>query len=183
MDIIFATSNINKVREASNILGFKLRSSHVKLDEIQSVSVVEVAKHKAFQAYAVLKQPVVVEDTGLFINGLNGFPGPLVKLVIDRLGPGGLCRIVNCCSNRKAYADTCVAFCDGSLAKTFIGRTYGTIATKPKGEGGFGWDSVFIPNGHSKTFAEMTLEEKVSLSMRSMAFLKFERFLEGKKRI
>ncbi|MHB1830605.1 MAG: RdgB/HAM1 family non-canonical purine NTP pyrophosphatase [Candidatus Micrarchaeaceae archaeon] len=181
MEVLFATSNKNKVKEVSGIMGFTVKSRDMDLEEIQSASVEEVAKHKVLNAFSKLECPVIAEDTGLFIDGLDGFPGPLVKWATKGLGYEGICRIVDKCANRNAYAETCVAFYDGKSLKAFTGRIHGTIAMRPKGNGKFGWDHIFIPKGHRKTFAEMATKEKVAMSMRSMAFLKLGHFLKGKK--
>ncbi len=183
MEVLFVTSNRNKVREASSILGFGVKGCNMELEEIQSSHVEEVAKHKALYAFVKLACPVVVEDTGLFIEGLGGFPGPLAKWTINGIGHEGICRVVDRCANRKAYAETCAAFYDGKSLKAFTGSIHGTIAMHPKGHGNFGWDSIFIPAGHRRTFAEMTMKEKAATSMRTRAFLKLGHFLRGKKSI
>ena len=181
MEVVFATSNRNKIKEAREILGFRIRSADLRLDEIQSISVVEIAKHKALQAHLKLARPVMVEDTGLFIEGLNGFPGPLAKWMVNCLGYERTCRAVDGCRNRKAYAETCVAFYDGKEMKAFTGRIRGTIAMHPRGNRKFGWDYIFMPEGGSgRTFAEMTAEEKNRISMRGAALKKLKRFLYRK---
>ncbi len=181
MKLVFATSNASKLREARMLLGFDVVSRRMELDEVQSIHTEEVAAHKALQAYGKLKVPVMVEDTGLYINGLNGFPGALVKWLAAGMGYERICRIVDLCEDRSAYAETCVAFYDGKRVRTFIGRISGSIAASPRGDRNFGWDYIFIPKGYTKTFAEMSLKEKNGISMRRAAFAKLRRFLAGKK--
>ncbi len=180
MRLLFVTSNANKLREARRLLGFSIGHSGLELDELQSIDTGLVARHKALQAYNRLRTPVIVEDTGLYIDGLNGFPGALVKWAVRGLGYEGLCRIVDRCPNRKAYAQTCIAFCDGKRVRLFNGRINGTIAMHPKGKRNFGWDYIFIPKGRRKTFAEMSIGEKNVISMRRKAFDRLRRFLAEK---
>ncbi len=179
MKLIFATSNINKLKETRK-MGFDVDCKNIELDEIQSIHTEQVAKHKAAQAYAKLRLPVIVEDTGLYINELNGFPGALVKWLAHGLGYEKICRLVDICGNRRAYAETCIAFCNGKTTKTFVGKVKGRIAMHPKGKRDFGWDYIFIPEGSTKTFAEMSMKEKNAISMRQIAFVKLRRFLSGK---
>jgi len=173
--MIFATGNHQKLKEFEKILGIKLNHSDLDLDEIQSIEVEEVAKHKAKQAYDLLKEPVIIEDTGLYFEELNGLPGALVKFFVKKLTLEKICSLVK--ENRKAKAMTCIAYFDGENLKTFIGETKGKIAEEPRGTNGFGWDPIFIPEGYDKTFAELTDEEKTSKFMRKEAIKKLKEFL------
>lgn len=181
MDIVFVTSNRNKIREARRILGMQIKHKAIKLDEIQSMDSKVVAAHKARAAHAILKRPVIVEDTGLYIDGLGGFPGALVKWAVDGIGYERLCRLVDLCKNRQAHADTCIALCDGKKVKIFSGRVRGRISSMPQGSGNFGWDCIFVPEGFNETFAQMSPEEKDSLSMRRIAFSKLSKFISSRR--
>ena len=165
--MIFATGNHQKLKEFESILGIKLNHSDLDLDEIQSVDVEEVARHKAKQAYNILKEPVIAEDTGLYFEELNGLPGALVKFFVKKLTLEQMCSLVK--DNRKAAAITCIAFFDGKELKTFKGETKGEIAKEPRGTNGFGWDPIFIPEGYTQTFAEISSEEKEDKFMRKEA--------------
>jgi non-canonical purine NTP pyrophosphatase (RdgB/HAM1 family) len=165
--MIFATGNHQKLKEFEAILGIKLNHSDLDLDEIQSVDVEEVAIHKAQQAYEILKEPVIVEDTGLYFEELNGLPGALIKFFVKKLTLNQICSLIK--ENRKAKAVTCIAFFDGKELKTFKGETKGEISIEPRGTNGFGWDSIFVPEGYSQTFAEITSEEKEDKFMRKEA--------------
>lgn len=165
--MIFATGNHQKLKEFESILGIKLNHSDLDLDEIQSTDVEEVARHKAKQAYDILKEPVIVEDTGLYFEELNGLPGALVKFFVKKLTLEQMCSLIK--ENRKAVAITCIAFFDGKELKTFKGETKGEIAKEPRGTNGFGWDPIFIPEGYSQTFAEISSEEKEYKFMRKEA--------------
>ncbi len=175
MNMYFITSNRNKFDEAAALLrGVRLRMKSLELREIQSISVRDVVKEKAMEAYRVVGMPLLVEDTGLYIESLNGFPGALVKWVLESIGREGVCRITG--RNRSAYAETCICYTDGKTVKVFSGRAYGKIAVKPRGRSGFGWDPIFVPEGHKTTFAEMRMEEKNRISHRSRAFHSFRRY-------
>lgn len=165
--MIFATSNQQKLKEFESILGIKLNHSNLDLDEIQSVDVEEVAIHKAKQAYELLKEPVIVEDTGLYFDELNSLPGALIKFFIKKLTLDKMCSLVK--ENRNAVAVTCIAYFDGKEMRTFKGETRGEIAPEPRGTNGFGWDPIFIPEGYSQTFAEISSEEKEYKFMRKEA--------------
>lgn len=160
-------------------MGIKLNHSDLDIDEIQSVEVEEVARHKAKQAYELLKEPVIVEDTGLYFEELNGLPGALIKFFVKKLTLEQICSLVK--ENRRAKAVTCIAYFDGEEVRFFIGETEGEIAEEPRGTNGFGWDPIFIPKGYERTFAELTDEEKTSKFMRKEAIKKLKDFLFDKK--
>ena len=125
--------------------------------------------------------PVVVEDTGLHIVGLGGFPGALVKWMIEGLGYEKMCRVVDLCKNRDAYAKTCIAYYDGKRIHTFSGRIDGFISKTPRGGGNFGWDCIFVPTRSGRTFAQMQPSEKNSISMRREAFAKLGKFMASNR--
>ncbi len=179
MDVCLVTSNMHKLKEAEYVLGVKLKYINYELDELQSLSVERVVKHKAISAYLRFKRPLLVEDTGLFIYSLGGFPGALIKCLVQSAGTEKICRIVDSCDSRGAYAKTAVAFSNGKKTNVFVGRIEGSIALHPKGGNGFGWDSIFIPKGSMHTFAEMSLQEKSRISMRRKAFAKFSKFMKN----
>ena len=181
MTIIFATQSANKLEEAERILGTSIENYDIDLPEIQAVDVEDVVIYKAKYAYAVIKKPVMVEDTGLFIDALNGLPGALIKWFVERMGVDGICRMMRSFDDRSAVARTIIATYDGSHApRVFRGEISGQIANRPRGSQGFGWDAVFIPKGASRTFAEMEPEEKDAFSMRRLALEKMKATLTQK---
>jgi len=177
MAIWLITSNKEKVREFEEILGFKLAHINLDLDEIQKVEVKKVVEHKTKQAFNIIKKSVITEDTGLYFEAWNGLPGALAKLFDKTLGYRNLCKLLK--NNRKAKAQTVVGYFDGKNYKSFIGETLGTITRTPRGRKGFGWDLIFIPRGHKKTFAQMTSDEKNAISMRKIALEKLRKFLKN----
>jgi non-canonical purine NTP pyrophosphatase (RdgB/HAM1 family) len=178
--MILVTGNHNKLKEFENILGMKLEHSEIDLDEIQSIEVREVAEHKAKQAFDILKQPVIVDDTGLYFEEFNGFPGALVKFLIKKVSLDKICSLIKV--NRRAVAITCISYCDGKEVKSFIGETDGEIINSPRGSNGFGWDPIFMPKGYDKTFAELDSETKTNNFMRKEAVEKLKSFIFDKKR-
>lgn len=175
--MIFVTGNHQKLKEFEEILEVKLDSLDLNLNEIQSVEVEEVSEYKARQAYEILKEPVIVEDTGLYFEELKGLPGALIKFFVKKLALGHICSLVK--ENRNAKAITCIAYFDGKELKTFVGETKGEIAIEARGNNGFGWDPIFIPEGYDRTFAELTDEEKMSKFMRKEAIKKLKDFLSS----
>jgi len=147
------------------------------LDEIQSLDEHAVVAHKAHQAYAVLDEPVLVEDTSLIFTAMGHLPGPLVKWFLEELGNDGMCKLVDGLTHRKAIATVTYGYCDGANVHFFESSITGVISPKPRGTNGMGWDPIFIPEGNTKTFAEMTDEQKKGFSARAQAIEKLEAFL------
>ncbi len=170
--MLLITGNKKKVREFEEILGFKIKSQSLELEEIQEVNVEQVSEYKARKAYEILKEAIIVEDGGLFFDELNGLPGALIKWFEKKLSYQEICDLIK--EDRGAIAKICISYFDGKNLEQFVGEVKGTITKSPKGENGFGWDSIFIPEGASKTFAEMETAEKHNVSMRRIALEKFK---------
>ena len=173
--MIFVTGNEGKIKEFETILGYKINNVDLDLKEVQSIDVKEVAQEKAKQAYEILKEPVIVDDTGLYLEELNGLPGALVKFFVKNLTLQQICNLV--LENRKAKAITCIAFFNGKEMRVAEAEVKGTITKEPRGENGFGWDPIFLPDGSDKTFGELTSEEKQSRFMRHEAIDKLRDIL------
>jgi len=141
--------------------------------EIQSTSLGEIAKFAAQEAAKKHKRTVLVEDSGLFVRILNGFPGPFSSYVHDTIGVGGFLRLMNRQTRREAYfqASLALASPQGS-SQEFSGKVHGTISHKPSGTQGFGFDPIFIPRGARKTFAQGGTQFKDKYSHRAIAFRK-----------
>lgn len=176
--IYFATTNTEKLKEAREILKMDVEGIPLEIDEIQSMDPVEVAVKKAREYYKSLKKPIFVEDVSVFIKAFNGLPGPFIDTFMKTLGNDGIVKLMKGRKDRSLAAQATVVYMD-SLGKehVFIGKVNGTIPEKPKGKG-FGWNPIFIPKGDTKTFAEMTLEEKFKFSMRAKALNKLKDFLD-----
>ena len=159
MEALFVTSNYNKAREAAEILGIGLRSIALDLPELQDLDVAQVAAAKAAAAREALgapDSPILVEDSGLVVEAWNGLPGALTKWFLASVGNEGILRMISGEEERSARAvcAVAVAFADGST-RVFLGEVGGMIAPEPRGSGGFGWDPIFVPEGHSETYAEL----------------------------
>ena len=180
--ITFITNTAGKAREAQEILGKNFMVTHKKvdLDEIQTIDGKKVIEKKAREAFSILKGPVLVEDTSLYFNAWKGLPGALVRWFLDAVGCEGICKMMKNEKNRTAYAESAMAFYDGKNMKTVTGRVDGRVPIIPRGDKGFGWDPIFIPNGYKKTFAEMGMEEKSKISMRKKALEKLRSYLKTK---
>ncbi|HPA79720.1 MAG TPA: non-canonical purine NTP pyrophosphatase [Thermoanaerobaculales bacterium] len=170
-ELHFVTSNPGKLREAESVLGCRLAHCDLELEELQSLDLEQVVRHKAAEAFRRLSVPVLVEDTSLELAGLGGFPGPLVRWLLASVGPAGICRLAGAFGNRLA-AVRCVALAsDGAAEAVGAGVVTGTIVESPRGGNGFGWDSAFAPDGGGgRTYAEMDEAEKNAISHRRKAF-------------
>lgn len=177
MILTFITGNPSKAEQLSRHLEYPVEHREVNLTEIQSLDLHEIVEHKAKEAYRQVQTPVLVDDTSLVFNALGKLPGPLIKWFLTELDNEGLCKILNSYENRLALASVCFGFYDGKELKTFDGQMEGTIADTPRGERGFGWDPIFIPQGHTKTWGEMNLEEQKETSMRRVALKELEAYL------
>jgi XTP/dITP diphosphohydrolase len=175
--ITVITGNASKAKEIAAIIGVPVENVSLDIKEVQSLDVSEVAREKALVAYRALGVPVVVDDTGMSIAALRGLPGALVVWFLDTIGPEGILRLMREVEDRRASVSTCIGYCDGSDLQLFEGVIHGTISAEMRGTNGFGYDPIFIPNGQSKTYAEMTADEKNSVSMRSIALSKLKTFL------
>ncbi len=176
--VLFATRNMNKFKEAFLILSkYNIQLDHLPEDklEIQSDSLEEIATYAVKElASRYPNRNLLVEDDGLFIEALKGFPGPFSSYVYRTIGLSGILKLMSGRSDRRAYFKSVVAFVSPELGlKVFTGVVSGVIAEQEKGSQGFGYDPIFIPEGSSKTFAEMDIKEKNLYSHRGRAFTKF----------
>lgn len=183
--LYFVTSNEDKFREIRGALAAcPVRVERVSLDlpEIQSLDPAVVAAYKARKAYEALASQgrpglALVEDTGLAITAWNGYPGALIKWVLGAVGEAGFCRQLDAWDDRSATATVVLCLFDGRELHIFTGQTNGVITDHPRGEFGFGWDSIFQPDGSSQTYGEMARETKMQISMRARALKALQDYL------
>lgn len=170
--ITFLTGNAGKFKEAQAILP-DLVQLNVDLPETQSLDPHEVIATKLDEARKHLTEgALVVEDTSLCIDALNGLPGPLIKWFLDALKPEGIAEMVEKLGKGNTAEARCVVgyLAEGAEEQLFFeGSMRGTIVA-PRGNGGFGWDTLFQPEGSDRTLGEFTFEEKNAVSIRAMAF-------------
>lgn len=185
--IFFATNNINKFSEALGELAkqkITVAMIRVKTLEIQSESLEEIAKTSALDAYKRCELPIIVEDAGLFIEALNGFPGPYSSYVYKTIGNIGLLRLMEKLENRRAVFRSVLAFCspDFTTPVCFSGKVDGEITREErrrKDKASFGFDPIFKPENSTKTFAEMRITEKNRFSHRAKALREFAKWYKS----
>ncbi len=182
------TGNRNKRIEAERILGEPLECELLDLPEIQSLDIFEVLRAKGEEAWRRLRRPVVVEETGLELAALSGFPrrgtsvafpGPLVKWMLEAVGPVGIARTAHALGDPRATARCALIYLDGETERVAEGETHGGLVLEPRGEGGFGWDPVFVPEGRQETYAELGASIKDRLGHRGKAWRRMQRSLEA----
>ena len=122
-------------------------------------------------------EALLIEDAGLYVEALKGFPGAYSSYVFRTIGGNGLLRLLSGEKRREAEFRSAVAYgeADGSIW-LFEGRVRGAIAGTPRGTGGFGFDPIFVPESSPKTFAEMPIEEKNRISHRALAMTAFAKW-------
>jgi XTP/dITP diphosphohydrolase len=174
MRITFASTNQNKYREVQSILsshGIVVEFAQINLVEVQSDSLEEIAGEKAKNAFAQVKKPVIVEDDGLFIDALKGFPGQYSSHAFKTIGNEGILKLLAGSADRSASFRSLIAFYDGERPSISEGRVGGKISDKIT-EGGWGYDPIFIPAGTGLTFAQLK-EKKNEYSHRKKALDNF----------
>jgi non-canonical purine NTP pyrophosphatase (RdgB/HAM1 family) len=175
MGLYFATGNSGKFAEVQFILG-DVQQLDIDLPEIQDLDAKNVIRAKLSAARHYRATELLVEDTSLSCRCLNGLPGPLIKWFLQALGDEGLYNVVRLLGNNQAEAKTVIGYVDSTgQVHFFEGAMLGHIVS-PRGDNGFGWDRIFMPDGAEKTFAEMNDAEKNACSMRRAALKQFRRF-------
>lgn len=168
----YVTSNPGKAREAAEYLGEAVKPVDLEYVEPQSADIEAIAAAGAEAAFAALADddPVIVDDAGLFIDALGGFPGPYSSYVEDTLGIERVADLALAEADRSASFRVAIGFTDGTVVETFTGRCRGRIVA-PRGDGGFGYDPIFEHG--DRTFAEMGVAEKNAVSHRGRALDRF----------
>lgn len=174
--IYFVTGNDKKFREAKALIP-SLERIEIDLPEEQSLDPQLVIAKKLEVGKTHHEGPLIVEDTSLYLNGLNGFPGPLIKWMLHAVGNQGIYDLCQSIHNRHALVKTVIGYHDGHKIHFFEGEISGQIVA-PYGNEGFGWDNIFQPDGLNETFAEMG-EYKSEFSMRTFAFSKLKEHLKS----
>lgn len=190
MEIVFCTNNQHKIEEVASILGNQFH--FLKLNDIgynlpidePFETIEENSAIKASTIFSFCQKNVFAEDTGLFIETLQGEPGVYsaryageptdskrnIEKVLKKLGNN---------PNRSAYFKTVITLIIQNKTFQFEGICPGKIAYIPTGNKGFGYDPIFIPNGYEQSFAELPAEIKNRISHRKLAFDKFICFLKN----
>ena len=180
MKVYFVTKNKLKFEEDRELLaGHGIDVEHIDMEvpEIQAEPE-EIAKCKARHAAKQTGKPCFTDDTALCFNALNSLPGEYVKFFVEKLGLQKMVKLLDGFDDKTAKAVALVAYCEpGKEPVVFEGAVEGTIVN-PRGTR-FAWDPIFMPDGHKKTYAEMTLEEKNRISHRKKAIEKFAEYLKN----
>lgn len=181
MKICFVSSNAGKIEEVSKHLknfGIEVEGKVLDVPEISSDNQEEVAKEKAKYAAKAVGKPVIAEDTGVYFEAYKNFPGTHPKFVFESIGYGGIFKLLEG-KSRKAFFKTVVSYCEpGKEPLVFVGICRGTITEKVIGVSHprLPYDSIFIPDGDNRVFAEMTKEEKAEYSHRAKAIEEFAKW-------
>jgi len=182
MKLLIATGNQHKVTEMSKIFkeyGVQLKQAEVEMFEPDFDSLKKIAREKARQAFEKLKKPLIAEDTGIYFEAYNNFPGVMAKRVYIGIGFSGLLNLIRHAKNKKCHFKTAVAYYDGKRFKTFSGKLKGKLLDKTVSlqKNRLPYEKLFIPNGFSKALVDIPLEEKNKISHRAIATRKMGEWL------
>lgn len=177
--IYFVTGNKGKLEEAKAILG-DVVGKNIGYVEIQADSLEEVALFGMKEVLERVDDPVMLEDAGLFVGGLKGFPGVYSAYVFDTIGNNGILNLMRNVKDRRAVFRSVLCYAEpGMVPKIFKGEMWGVITNEPRGTGGFGYDPIFEVEG--KTLAEMGTDEKNGISHRGASIRALETWLSARK--
>lgn len=151
-DVTYITGNQHKARLLAEHLGVPIKHHSVDLDEIQSLDLKTVVEHKVRQAFLEINSPVLVEDTSLEFHAFGRLPGCFIRFFLEEMPLETICRMLDG-MDRTATGRVMFGYFDGTNTKFFESSLRGTIADHPSGDGGFGWDKIFIPEGSTVTRA------------------------------
>ena len=178
-ELRFVTRNKFKIAEVKAIFadsGVAIIPFQQAIAELQTDDTEALVRHKALEAFDLVRQPVFVEHTGLYLNHLNGLPGGLTQVFWDTLGADRVAELFGSTPDPGVTAKTVIGYIDGKRFHRFEGELHGRITSTPRGSRDFQWDCVFQPDGQEESFAEMG-DRKNAVSMRRLALDRFATFL------
>ncbi|MGI9009676.1 MAG: RdgB/HAM1 family non-canonical purine NTP pyrophosphatase [Nitrososphaeraceae archaeon] len=193
-EIYFVSHNIYKYSEIKSIVNNRITDLHLKfcmrnITEIQDQKIEKIAIEKARSAYNIVKKPIIIEDDGLFINSLNGFPGQYSSYVLKSIGNRGIIRLLKGYRDRSAFFKSIFVYSNGIIVKVFYGKINGKISSTIKDDG-WGYDPIFIPlnnnndNNSDTTFAKLSkTNKKNELSHRRIALDKFVKWFNQNNKL
>jgi non-canonical purine NTP pyrophosphatase (RdgB/HAM1 family) len=170
------TGNPGKLAEARRILAAAYpgppacEAVELDLPEIQSLDIRQILRAKAEEAWRRLGRPLVVEETGLYLAAMGGFPGPLVKWMLEAVTPEGIARTAKALGDDRVEARCALLYKERAREVLAEGATHGRLVLPGRGSGGFGWDPVFLPDGESLTYGELPSAEKDRIGHRGRAW-------------
>ncbi len=193
-EIYFVSHNIYKYSEIKSIVNNRITDLHLNfckrnITEIQDQKIEKIAIEKAKLAYNIVKKPIIIEDDGLFINSLNGFPGQYSSYVLKSIGNRGIIRLLKGYRDRSAFFKSIFVYSNGIVVKIFYGKINGKISSTIKDDG-WGYDPIFIPlnnnndNNSDTTFAKLSkTNKKNELSHRRIALDKFVKWFNQNNKL
>ncbi len=163
----FITGNKNKLVDAQKLLPeFEIEHIDFEVPEIQSLDPKKIIEHKLEYAYSKIQKPCFVMDTSLFLDCLNNFPGPFIKWWFEKtVGEEKTCQIAKLFNQYGCTWTTVLGYFDGQDTHFLTETVKGKLPEMPRGINGYHWDTIFIPEGETRTFAEMTFKEKQSYAV------------------
>lgn len=168
--VVLVTGNRGKLAEARRLCGADLEAVEVDLPEIQSLDLLTVLRAKGEEAIKRLQRPLIVEETGLDLTAMAGFPGPLVKWMLAAVGAEGIARAAIAMGDDRVTARCALLLLKPEREIVAVGETRGRVVLPPRGDHGFGWDPIFVPEGEELTYAQLHPEAKDLLSHRGRAW-------------
>ena len=178
-EILFITGNKSKLAEAVKIaekFSVKIIGQKANLFEPMEPDSTKILIEKAKDAYKQFIKPLIVDDAGIYLEAYPNFPGVFTKFIIKLLGFDGIIKLLEG-KSKNAYFKCTIAFVDKKTDQPFLfeGISNGQITEKisTNFDGNFEFNSIFIPEGESRTFSEMSIEERSKYSHRSKALEKF----------
>ena len=178
MTLYFITNNKNKFEEVRAIIP-EVKQLEIELQEFQEIDAKKIIESKINEALKHKKLEIIVEDTSLYLDCMNGLPGPLIKWFLKTIKVEGIYNLAEKLNNYNAEAKTIIGYAKNEKEIYFFEGSIKGKIVKPSGKTTFGWDPIFMPDGYQKTFEEMGKEEKNKISMRRMALNKLKDFLEN----
>lgn len=177
MQLTLLTGNKGKLNEFRTILP-NVQNLDIDLPEIQELDAHKIIQAKLEAAMQHHEGNFIVEDTSLYVDGLNGLPGPLIKWFLKAVDTDGVYKMAASTDSVEAQAKTIIGYASSSREIHFFEGVIEGKIVEPRGNHGFAWDTIFQPEGYDTTFAEMTAEEKNGISMRKIAIEELSRFLK-----
>lgn len=172
MRLGLVTSNMHKLeeyRQGLSVLGVEVVHLPLEVDEIQTDSLQKVVLSCMQQLKRDGHRNFMLDDSGLFVPSLRGFPGVYSAYVMDTIGCAGMLRLMEGL-DREARFECCIGVCSDEIGEFMVtGTSPGRIIHEERGGGGFGYDPIFVPHGHELTFAEMDMATKNRFSHRGRA--------------
>jgi inosine triphosphate pyrophosphatase len=179
MSLYFITGNKGKFSEVQAILG-DVERLDLDLPEIQELDARKIIEAKLTEAQKHHAGELIVEDTSLYFDALQGLPGPFIKWFIATVGQEGLYAMADAFGKYGAEAKTIIGYANAAGDIHFFEGTFRGTIVPPRGPNGFGWDPIFKPDGYEKTFGELDPSEKNAFSMRKIAVERLREYLHSK---